>query len=147
VLDRLLITCFVVSLITLVATTLLLFFPVSRSELRLWRLLRARSLRHWISTRRRVNEPLDPHLTPALAQRNLLWHLVLNALFSGQIAGALFSTQTIWRPLAPVLVLPCLAYLAGSVVQRQKIAIVRSHQLGGARSAEAHPRQAANKAP
>jgi len=98
--------------------------PFSRVELRFWRRLRVRALRLWITRRRRVEEPLHREQTRRAARRNILWHLFFSALFSFQIAAALLLPGRWWQPLAPLLAVPCIAYLAGSVVQRQKLAIV-----------------------
>jgi len=75
-----------------------------------------------------VNEPLHPQLTVRFARRNLVWHLVLTGLFSSQVAWALVSEGRWWRPLTVPLVIFCIGYFAGSLVQRQKIAIVRLRQ-------------------
>lgn len=113
----------------LFATTVgLLAAPATHAELGLWRRLRIRSLRRWISRRRNGDEPYDPKLTVQTARTNLLWHLLLTGLFSTQIAWALVSEGSWWRPLAVPLVVFCIGYFAGSLVQRQKIAIVRLRQ-------------------
>ena len=123
-LDAVLAASLAISLLTLVLTVPMLALPASPSELRMWRFLRLSLLRRWITKRRKVNEPFDPQATPAIARRNILWHLFLNSVFTVQLVVALVSRGSGWRPLAPLLVIPCVAYLAGSAVQRHKLVIV-----------------------
>jgi hypothetical protein len=89
----------------------------------------------WISKRRRVNEPLHPQLTIKIARRNLVWHVILTGLFSTQIAWGLAYETRWWAPLTVPLVIFNVGYFIGSVVQRQKIVIVRLRQ---GRIAEGH---------
>ena len=126
----LLAACAAGALVMVAVTGLLLFVPVSRWELRVWRGLRVRRLRRWLTRTRRVNEPLHPETTVRIAVRNLQWHLLLTALFCWQLAVAAMLESAWWRPLALVLVVPCAAYLAGSLVQRQKIAVTRLRSRG-----------------
>jgi hypothetical protein len=112
---------------TLVVVTIaLLAVPTTPAELALWRRLRTQSVRRWLTRRRSLSEPLNTVSTPQVARKNLLWHLVLTALFSTQLAIAAASPGAWWRPLAALMVLPSLAYFVGSLVQRQKVAILHS---------------------
>ncbi len=117
-------TCFAAAALLTLATAVLLLLPVTRRELRLWHRLRTGALRRRLTGRARVPEPLDPLETPRRARRNLLWHLVMTGLFAGQLAVSISAHGRWWRPLALPLVVPCLAYFAGSLVQRQKIAVL-----------------------
>jgi len=121
----LLATCYWLAMGLSVATGLLLLVPPARVELRLWRRLRVQSLRRWLTRKRRVDEPLEPQITRRIARRNLLWHLVLTGLFASQLLAAAHSEGRWWRPLAAPLIVPCIAYFAGSLVQRQKLALLR----------------------
>ena len=112
-----------------VVTIALLAVPTTPSELALWRRLRTQSVRKWLTRRRGLAEPLHAVFTPQVARKNLLWHLVLTALFSTQLAIAAASKGAWWRPLAALLVLPCVAYFVGSLVQRQKVAILHSRSV------------------
>lgn len=112
-----------------VATIALLAVPATTAEVALWRRLRTQSVRRWLTRRRHFSEPLDPVSTPQAARKNLLWHLVLTALFSTQLAIAAASPGAWWRPLAALLVLPSVAYFVGSLVQRQKVAILHSRSV------------------
>ncbi len=113
------------SALLMIATIALLTVPVVPAELALWHSLHVEGLRRWITKRRGVQEPLNTRGTVQIARRNLLWHLTLTFLFFTQLGIAAGSAGSWWRPLAPVLVIPCVAYFAGSIVQRQKIAVVR----------------------
>jgi hypothetical protein len=115
---------------TLVAVTIaLLAVPTTTAELPLWRRLGTQAVRRWLTRRRSLAEPLNPVSAPQVARKNLLWHLVLSALFSTQLAIAAASEGAWWRPLAGLLVLPSVAYFVGSLVQRQKLAILHSRSV------------------
>jgi hypothetical protein len=120
--------CFWVSVFCFALTAGLLVVPVTPRELRLWRNLRVRSLRRRITRRRSVNEPYHVELTVKIARRNLVWHLFLTGLFCSQIAWAVLSEGRWWRPFTIPLAIFCIGYFAGSLVQRQKIAIVRARR-------------------
>jgi hypothetical protein len=113
------------SLIFLMANICLLLLPISPTELRAWRVLRVRRLRHWITKRRVVSESLHPTATLRKARRYILWHIVLTSLFSTQLAWALAMEGVWWRPLSLPLVIFSAGYVLGSLVQRQKIAVLR----------------------
>ena len=105
-------------------TILLVVIPVGRWELRVWHRLRVAQFRRWLTRSRHVREPLHPDRTVRIARRNLQWHIVLTALFSFQLGVAAAAKDAWWRPLALLLVVPCVAYMLGSLVQRQKVAII-----------------------
>jgi hypothetical protein len=117
--------CCCLSAFFIAATVALLTLPAMRPELALWHFLRVQALRRWITKKRGMHEPLDNNRTVQTARKNLLWHLTLTFVFFTQLGIAAGSAGSWWRPLAPVLVIPCIVYFAGSIVQRQKIAIVR----------------------
>jgi len=117
--------CFAMAAVLTIGTGLLLLAPTTSAELRIWRRVRVSSLRRWLTRTRHVEEPLDSDVTTRIARRNLYWHLVLTGLFAVQLGIALGSVGAWWRPFAAVLVVPCLAYFLGSVVQRQKIAVIQ----------------------
>ncbi len=129
--------CACLSAALVVATIVLLAVPPTPTELALWRRLRTQSVRRWLTRRRGLTEPLNPASTPQVARKNLLWHLVLTVLFSTQLAIAAASVGAWWRPLAALLFLPSVAYFVGSLVQRQKVAILHSRGLRARRNATA----------
>ena len=110
--------------VALTITILLVVMPASRLELRVWHTVRVTHLRRWLTRNRQVVEPFHRETTLRIARRNLRWHLVLTALFSFQLGVASASTEAWWRPLPLLLLVPCVAYMLGSLVQRQKIAII-----------------------
>ena len=128
----------------ILTTVGLLVIPVTPRELGLWRYLRVRSLRRWITRRRSVNEPFHVQLTVEMARRNLMWHLLLTGLFCSQIAWALLSGGSWWRPLTVPLAVFCIGYFAGSLVQRQKIAIAYARQ---SQAIHVHATQAGRREP
>lgn len=117
--------CLWASVCLFAGTIGLLTVPITHRELKLWRSLRISSLRRWVSQREPANEPLDSQRTVRIARRNLVWHLILTGLFCFQIGWAVASPGRWWRPLTTPLVVFCIGYFAGSLVQRQKVAIVR----------------------
>ena len=119
-----LVVCLLIQASASLGTIALLTFRVVPGELQLWQFLRIQELRKWITRRRKVNQPLVPVTTLKIARDNLRWHLILTLLFCGLVARA-FTIENFWlRVLASLLVLPSIAYLGGSLVQRQKIAIL-----------------------
>lgn len=130
----LLTVCLWLSVCLFAATISLLTVPITHRELGLWRSLRIRSLRRWVSQRRPANEPLHSQRTLNIARRNLVWHLILTGLFSFQIAWAVASPGRWWGPFTAPLVIFSIGYFAGSLVQREKIAIARLRQNRGSRS-------------
>lgn len=117
------------SAILAVLTCALLAAPVIPGERLLWRRLRIPLVRRWITRRRQLSGVLDFATTPLAARRNLRWHLGLTSLFAAQLAMAAGSRETWWRPLVALLVLPSVGYFVGSLVQRQKIAILHAHDV------------------
>ncbi len=114
-------------------TAVFVLVPTAGSEHRIWHRLKVARVRRWLTRRRSVSEPYQAEATMRIARRNLWWHLVMTALFTSQLAIAAGSPRAWWRPGALILIVPCLAYLLGSVVQRQKIAIIRSREAIGGR--------------
>jgi len=116
--------CFCLALTLTAATGGLMLAPPMRIELIIWRRLGVQRLRHWLTQRRRIEEPLDLCATRRIAYRNLRWHLFLTGLFSGMLAAAVTSESRILQSLTALLVFPCVAYFAGSMVQRQKLVLL-----------------------
>lgn len=123
--SALLLPCFWLALCLTVATAGLIVAPVRPFELAIWRRLRIQSVRRWLSRKRHAVEALDPLVTLGMAHRNLLWHLFFTGFFSLQLGVATASNGTWWQPLAVLLIVPCVAYFVGSLVQRQKVLVLR----------------------
>ena len=122
----LLAACAGVGAVLTAVTALLTVLPARQWELRIWRWLGVTPVRHWLTRRHREADPLDLRSVSRIARRNLQWHLALTGLFSVELAVAAGTPHAWWRPLALLLLLPCIAYMLGSVVQRQKIAIIQA---------------------
>jgi hypothetical protein len=120
--------CLILTSFLVAGTLALMVLPVRPGELRLWGVLQTRVLRRWITRRRNVNQPLHGVRTLVIAKTNLWWHLILTALFFGLIARAALDESCWWRPLAVVMAIPAVAYFLGSLMQRQKIAIIELRQ-------------------
>jgi hypothetical protein len=121
---QLLFVCLILACLALVGTVALLFVPVLPSELQFWHFLRIQSLRGWITRTREVSQPLHKERTLIDARTNLRWHLILTGLFCGLIGRAISADAWWLRVPAALLVIPAIAYFLGSLVQRQKIAIL-----------------------
>jgi hypothetical protein len=106
-------------------TAAFLIVPLSHRELRCWRRANVRRWRHWITRLRDPDQPLDPSVTMTIARRILLWHLGLTLLGASQAAYAACTPNSWWRPLAAIWIVPGTAYFLGSIVQRQKLAILK----------------------
>jgi hypothetical protein len=122
---QLLFVCLILAGLAFVGTVVLLFVPVFPAELQFWHFLRIQSLRGWITRSRDVNQPLHKDRTLTLARMNLWWHLILTGLFCGLIGRAISADAWWLRVPAVLLVIPSIAYFLGSLVQRQKIAILQ----------------------
>jgi hypothetical protein len=122
---QLLVACLIMMGFALGGTVGLLVFPIMPGELQLWHALRIQNIRKWITRTRNINQPLHENRTLAFARTNLWWHLTLTTLFCILVARAT-ALDTWWIcALASLLVAPSGAYFLGSLVQRQKIAILK----------------------
>jgi len=110
--------------LTALASLPLLLAPVRPAERRLWRRLRIQALRRWLTRNRGSRVERNQDRVVATARRNILWHVVLTATMALiALHPAVVALQ--WRAVVyGFLVAGSLAYLAGSIVQRQKIAVV-----------------------
>jgi hypothetical protein len=126
-----LLVCLMLQVFALVGTIALLTVPIVPGELRFWHLLRIQQTRKWITRRRNVIQPLLREKTLKIARDNLRWHLILTFLFCGLTGRAVMADNILLRLLASVLLIPSIAYLGGSLVQRQKIAILRCRATSG----------------
>jgi hypothetical protein len=120
------IACLVLSLLCLSGTIVFIILPIVPGEMKLWNFLRIQKLRHWITKRRTVNEPLKEGKTVDRVRRNLLWHLILTFVFITEITISLYPMNIWLSPFALFFTASSLAYLLGSIVQRQKIAIIEN---------------------
>ena len=132
--------CLLIQLGACVATAVLVIAPPTRSEVAVWRFARVQVVRRWITRRRRVTDRLHATDTTRGARRNLLWHLCLTGVFAFLAGGAVAKPDDIWSGvLALLLVAPGVAYLVGSLVQRQKIATIAERRR--TRRCSGHPPQ------
>lgn len=122
--------CFCLDVLFALANVALIYVPVFSRELLLWRQLNVNRWRHWITWWRDPGEPLEMRRTMQIARGNLLWHLFLTALFGLMTLWALIDSEVWLRSLSTMLILPAAAYLAASIVQRQKFAIVTLRGVG-----------------
>ena len=110
----------------LLASIALALIPLRQNELPLWRRLGLGRLRKRLTRRLRRAEPLAHDETVRTARRNIWWHVALTGALMIQGFGAL-ADGPVWRwALGVVSAIPALAWLAGSLVQRQKMALIVS---------------------
>ena len=124
ILTDVLLVCLVLQAFVLLGTIALMTIPIMPTELGVWHLLRIEQTRKWITRRRKVIQPLRRESTLKIARDNLRWHLVLTILFCGLTGRAVMADNILFRLLASLLLIPSIAYLGGSLVQRQKIAVL-----------------------
>ena len=124
ILTDVLLVCLVLQAFVLLGTIALMTIPIMPTELGVWHLLRIEQTRKWITRRRKVIQPLRRESTLKIARDNLRWHLVLTILFCGLTGRAVMADDILFRLLASLLLIPSIAYLGGSLVQRQKIAVL-----------------------
>jgi hypothetical protein len=124
---------FISALSIALANLPLLWIEPSRRDQRLWRALGVQRLRRWVTRRR---NPGLRHLdgsTVRAARTNILWHFVLSVVFAFLTLHPWLARDPI-RPVRYLLLLPCAAYLLGSIIQRQKIVIAVNERARASRN-------------
>ena len=109
----------------LLATLAIMFVPPLVGEVGLWRRLGAGNLRRFLSKRLTTPQPFSVGPTEHVAVRNIRWHLVLTFALLVQTLLATVSPSLTLQLLGIFYVLPAIGWLLGSIVQRQKIALIR----------------------
>lgn len=111
-----------VALVFALANLPLLLLPPTPAEQRLWRRLDVQRLRRWITRRRNPGQRHRDGTTEQTARTNILWHAALGVILAGLILHPSLSSGPL-RVIRYFLLLGCIAYFAGSLVQRQKLVI------------------------
>ena len=111
------------ALLCTVANAMLLWLPLRRAELSLWRRLNLQALRRRLTRQRKVDQPLSTQTT-AIARRNIAWHVAMSLVMFIIVAKSMQSDAVAFHIAALLCALPCAAWLTGSCVQRQKIAVL-----------------------
>ena len=99
----------------------------------MWRRLNTRRWRHWVTEKRTERRPPETHTPEDIARssrRNILWHGILTAVFASLMVQASLTRMLALQGMALLLAVPSVAYLAGSLIQRQKLAIVEDRRRG-----------------
>ncbi|HYC60728.1 MAG TPA: hypothetical protein VEK79_14285 [Thermoanaerobaculia bacterium] len=105
--------------LALVHVPLLVMRP-SAAERRLWRRLGVQHLRRRLTRAR--DGRLDARIGAA-AKRNIVWHLVLTLVIALLVLHPAVRSMRYRGVVDAFAVAGCVAYVAGSVVQRQKIVV------------------------
>ncbi|MBV8517818.1 MAG: hypothetical protein JO197_10505 [Acidobacteria bacterium] len=118
---------FAIGALLTLANVPLLIVPASAAEQRLWRRLGVQHLRRRITRRRDPRQPHREGRTLAVARRNIVWHLVLSGVFTAEMLQP-FLVRVPFHLAAVALLCGCVAYLTGSILQRQKIVVARNER-------------------
>lgn len=115
----------VTQFLCLLATLAIMFVPQVVGEDKLWRSLGTNSLRRFLTKRLKTPQRFSDGQTESIAVRNLRWHLVLTfALWVQTLLGTRSPSLAV-QLLGIFYMLPAIGWLLGSIVQRQKIAVLR----------------------
>jgi hypothetical protein len=115
------------ALLALVNVPLLVMRPTV-AEQRLWRRFRVQKARRWLTRARGAGEGHGREQIVAVAKRNILWHLVLTFVIALLVLHPTLTSLRYRGAVYAFAVAGCLAYVAGSVVQRQKIVVLANRQ-------------------
>jgi drug/metabolite transporter (DMT)-like permease len=118
---------FALGVVLALANVTVLVIRPTRAEQRLWRSLRVQRLRRWITRRRNPHQVHVGTDTLAIARTNTRWHLVLGLVLAALILHPQLRTWPM-RLLRYALLIGCVAYFFGSLVQRQKIVIAANEK-------------------
>ncbi len=99
------------------------------AEQRLWRRLRVRRVRRWLTRVRGTGELQLDSRTAAVAKRNIRWHPVLTFVIALLMLHPALTALPYRAAVYAFAVAGCIAYVVGSVVQRQKIVVTSNSQV------------------
>ena len=104
----------------------LIYLPVTVIEQKVWQKLNIRILRHWVTTRgtEKWAQKGTVHNAIGHARKNIAWHGIITFTFCFLIVRAQFIDNAILQYGSQLLLLPSIAYLLGSIIQRQKMVII-----------------------
>ncbi|HYC91975.1 MAG TPA: hypothetical protein VEO54_22375 [Thermoanaerobaculia bacterium] len=106
----------------------LLVMRPSVAEQRLWRRFRVQQARRWLTRARDAGKGHGREGIVAVAKRNILWHLVLTLVIALLVLHPALTSLRYRGAVYAFAVAGCLAYVAGSVVQRQKIVVLANRR-------------------
>ena len=113
---------FAAAVVMTLANLPLLWIAPIRGEQQFWRRLGVARLRRRLTRRRPASFPHSVEHTIRASRANIIWHLVLGAVFAMLIVNPWFVSGPL-RPVRYLLLAPSVAYFFGSLVQRQKIVV------------------------
>ena len=120
---------FLLSVFIGIISIFLIILPATHTERRLWNILQIRKLRHWVTkneTEKRKLRRGDYYLIE-VSRKNIIWHLIITFLFSFIMLRAQY-TNSILQTISHILLIPIFAYFLGSIIQRQKIIILKNRE-------------------
>jgi hypothetical protein len=106
----------------------LLILPVKRREQRIWRRLNVQAVRRRLTTDRTGHESHRGGAIAETARRNIRWHLVLTVILAATLLHPRVAAFQYRGLVYGFAVAGSIAYVIGSIVQRQKIAILTNRE-------------------
>jgi len=120
----------IVCLVFAIISIPLIYLPVTEMEQKLWQKLNIRMLRHWV-TRRGTEKWAQKgtiHNVIERSRKNIAWHGIITFAFCFLIVRAQFIDNVLIQYSSQLLLLPSIAYLFGSIIQRQKMVVILIHK-------------------
>jgi hypothetical protein len=116
------IVCLVLAMISIP----LIYLPVTEIEQRFWQKLKIRILRHWVTKNgtEKWAQKGTIHKVAERSRKNIAWHGIITFTFCFLIFRAQFIDNGFIQCGSQLLLLPSIAYLFGSIIQRQKMVII-----------------------
>ncbi len=116
------IVCLVLSIISIP----LICLPVTEIEQKFWQKLNIRMLRHWVTKRGTEKWAQKGTIQNVIerSRKNIAWHGIITFTFCFLIVRAQFIDNVFIQYSSQLLLLPSIAYLFGSIIQRQKLVII-----------------------
>ncbi len=110
-----------------ISSVILIYLPVTRIEQKLWTKLDIRKIRYWVTKKNteKSNKNKDEKSLLERSRSNIIWHVVITLLFIFLIIRAHSVENEIIQYISLVLLIPILAYFIGSLIQRQKMVILK----------------------
>jgi hypothetical protein len=107
----------------IISNLALLCLPVSRHELKLWRRFKLQRLRRRLTAKSKVHQPLDSE-TVSRSKKNIVWHIALTAVMLIVTLRLVSQPGAISKLMQMLTVVASIGWFFGSLVQRQKIALL-----------------------
>ena len=110
-----------------ITSIILISLPETRIEQKLWNKLNIKKIRYWVTKRNTEKSNTNNYDKSLLdrSRKNIVWHITITFVFTFFIFRAHYFNNEIIQYLSFLLFLPILTYFIGTIVQRQKIVILK----------------------